>query len=422
MPDWTDKDMEQLFRSAAGQQEFEYKDAAWQQMEQLLDARKRRRRFIFWWWRGLGLLLFVAMLGLGIYHFVGAGREKPGLPAADALTGSAASHLPKESTNEIEHTDLGHETEKLQNTNNHRQAAPSGPALKEEATGSRFGVSARPGIPAPAGHTQADAATGILPPELDNRAKESVVADQKANAASGKVLLPGVLIPYLPMAELPVEFTVPELNPELPALSSQEHELDANKGFYLAVTAAGELTSIGPDDFAQLNSKFGLGLEYRFGSKLGIASGINYMRLDYRAGEGEYIPPKGFWTRKIAPQSTIGHCDILELPLSLNYHGELESGAGVSFSAGLSSLLIFRQRYYYQYDLADDDLIRKWKSNELKSYWLSLGSVSVGYDLPLSAKTRLNIAPYMQFPLTGIGHGNVQLYSAGIAARLGWKL
>ena len=224
------------------------------------------------------------------------------------------------------------------------------------------------------------------------------------------------------MAELPVEFTVPELNPELPALSSQEHELDANKGFYLAVTAAGELTSIGPDDFAQLNSKFGLGLEYRFGSKLGIASGINYMRLDYRAGEGEYIPPKGFWTRKIAPQSTIGHCDILELPLSLNYHGELESGAGVSFSAGLSSLLIFRQRYYYQYDLADDDLIRKWKSNELKSYWLSLGSVSVGYDLPLSAKTRLNIAPYMQFPLTGIGHGNVQLYSAGIAARLGWKL
>lgn len=410
--------MEQLFRKAAGKQEFEYNDAAWQQMEQLLDARRRRRRIFFWWWRGTGMLLFVAMLGLGIYHFAGEGTSD--VPhKTQGVSIPAAPYVPEEPPTSLGQNNTTNESEALQDARNHRQVAP---VSTDEEMVSQFRVSAISGMPGAASLTQQGLASGYLAPELDKRVSEPDALDQQSNAASEKVLLSGVLIPHLPMKALEIEASLPELNPEFPPHAGRNAVHDAVSGFYLALAAGGELNSIGPDDFSSLNAWFGLGLEYRINPKWGVASGINYMRLDYRAGEGEYLPPKGFWTRKIAPQSTIGHCNILELPLRLYYHTELESGAGFSLSAGLSSLLIFRQRYYYQYDLADDDLIRKWKSNQLKTYWLSLGSLSVGYDLPLNSKTRLEIAPYLQLPITGIGHGNVQLYGAGIAARLGWKL
>ena len=416
MPDWTDKDMEQLFRKAAGQQEFEYNDAAWQDMEHLLDVRKRRRRFFFWWWRVLGLLLLVGMTGLGIYLFSDGSGNKP-VASLSNQGADITARLPKD---KAAARDVA-EADNLQNTNR-LQDAPDEPVLKEEVNGSKFRVSATKGASDPVGQTQADHAAGTPTPEFSSRAKEPGEPDLKANAVSEKVHLSGFLLPVLPMRMLDAAPPVPALNAAFSVDTAQEDGQDGFKGMYLALVAGGELTSVGPDDFAQLNAKFGLGAEYRISASLGIATGVNYLRLDYRAGEGEYTPPKGFWTRKIAPQSTTGRCDILELPLSLNYHRQLKSGAGLRVSAGLSSLLMLRQRYYYQYDLPDDDLIRKWKSNELNSYWFSLGTLSLGYDVPVSTSTSISIVPYMQFPVKGIGHGNVRLYSAGIAASFGWRL
>jgi len=60
MSDWTPEDVDALFQEGSERHEFEYNEAAWGQMENLLERRDRRRRLI-WWMIGatLSLLLIV---------------------------------------------------------------------------------------------------------------------------------------------------------------------------------------------------------------------------------------------------------------------------------------------------------------------------------------------------------------------------
>ncbi len=414
MSEWKGKDIEQLFRNAAGQQEFEYNEAAWQQMEELLDARKRRRRFFLWWWRALGLLLLSAVMLLAVRQWI----EKPKLHNVAAVWKPLDEQpLPKEEKNANTTTETASGMPWHASGKN-SQDAPTETASKEEAAGTPSGE----GPLTRAKRTQASDYAGPVRLERLSRANEPDDVDWQTKVHFGRERLSGVLLPSLPMPLL-LNNAQPLLLPLPPLLpASEEPASNTDRELYLSLLAGGQLTSVGFHDFAQLNAQFGLELEYRLGTRLGLSIGGQYLRLDYRAGEGAYRPPKGFWTRKIAPQSTFGHCKVLEIPLNVNYHWQLNSGAAMRFSAGASSLMVFQQRYYYQYDLPDDDLIRKWKSKQFKSYWFSLATLSVGYELPLTAKTKLTVAPYLQLPLSGVGHGNVRLYAAGIAARFGWKL
>ena len=59
------------------------------------------------------------------------------------------------------------------------------------------------------------------------------------------------------------------------------------------------------------------------------------------------------------------------------------------------------------------DYVEVTKEDENK-HLVGVGRVSFGYQKVLSDKTTIQVAPYLQFPLTGIGAGRVNLYSSGL--------
>lgn len=143
--------------------------------------------------------------------------------------------------------------------------------------------------------------------------------------------------------------------------------------------------------------------------------------MNYVAGKGEYMPPYGFWTRRIAPESTRGLCNMLEIPVLLKYYPGGYSGKGFFVSAGASSYVFLMEEYWYEYAAEDPDLIRWWQTGKDQAHWFAFGQLAAGYQASLSKRWALQVEPYLQIPFSGVGHGQVEIYSLGINARLLWK-
>ena len=146
-------------------------------------------------------------------------------------------------------------------------------------------------------------------------------------------------------------------------------------------------------------------LGYRLSNKITISTGLNYISEYYKAEKEDYHPPRGFWTRMIAPTTTSARCRMLEMPITLSYNFT----ENFSFSAGASSTFIWQEKYYYHYVETDTDLVKNWMANWQNNHLISHFIFSLDYKYK-----QFSIAPYMLLPRRGIGHGNIELRATGV--------
>jgi len=428
MPDWTDKDTDKLFQDGAEQFDFEFNPAAWAQMEKKLDREKRRRLFWWWWPAGFGVIM------LAVIAFM---LNRKNLTPQDSLpvgkqSVHASGNLPKNSG----------ETASPQifpgnqpGTDGAIPKSADAPSLEEKGvlkmapagkSGQGAASSGKPLPTATDGQNKVktpDAPTPVPGPEnvgLSISENNISVILKRRDSLQQRSFLPTILIKEVLLGH-PVQpsLILPFANKNLLA---QNQEEDNGLALIAGIAAGFELSSAGLGDFSRLSWKLGANLEFRYRQRFGLGIGANFIRLNYDAGKGEYIPPKGFWTRKIPPIASRGICQALEIPLDFSYYAGGLKRSGIFASAGLKSYVMLAQQYYYSYDLPDPDLRRMWKTGKNSAYWFAIGQISVGYNKVFSKKTNLAIASYVQVPLSGIGHGNVELYSVGTQVRLGFRL
>ncbi|MCB0636129.1 MAG: hypothetical protein KDC54_05905, partial [Lewinella sp.] len=176
--------------------------------------------------------------------------------------------------------------------------------------------------------------------------------------------------------------------------------------------------SAGLDDFSKPSWRWGGQVSYRLGSVHALSLGAWYTKMYYEAGEGDYTPPKGFWTRRIAPTSTDATCKILEVPLIWQRAPRGYGRSGWQYEAGLVSYWLLAEYYHYDYDLTDDDLIRWWGAHGENHHLFAGGHLAIGHQWALGRHLGLGLQSFVQFPLGGIGHGKVHLYTAGIQLQM----
>jgi len=176
-------------------------------------------------------------------------------------------------------------------------------------------------------------------------------------------------------------------------------------------------------DFGGMGWKGGVQVQYQYGGRLSFGLGALLSRIEYTAGRGEYSPPKGFWTRKIAPRESLGKCTVLEVPVTLGWYPKGYVRSGWFAEGGLVSYLMLRERYYYFYDETDPDLVRMWQGRNENRHWFGIGQFSLGYQQVLfGGKQSLQWAPFVQVPLAGVGHGRVRLDNIGLNLRFNFHL
>ncbi|MCB0630819.1 MAG: hypothetical protein R2824_22410 [Saprospiraceae bacterium] len=435
------KKLDQLFQQGSEQYDFEYNPEAWQRMEALLDRDKRRRGLIWWW----GILLLLLLAGMSWWF----AREETNLNKEGvSIEKNKADHSGNDQVQDPgpviqeengEGNSIGKNKlessatkDKAETTTETAKKLPNPPAVKtdvrtEKSTKEKkIKTNSTPIAAQGVNEIGKDPEESIaksgqnVPPHINEEENEP---DKSGVAELEEIVLLPLPSP-LPYRLLIHQSTVADQLPEISyeTVSKKEIKTNPHNFFLIGLPMAVEVTVTDTEHPTKVDLKAGLQLEYFYQGRYSISLGANYVRKSYVAGEGAYKPPVGFWTRKIAPQSTTGYCRILEVPVLIGYYPTGMLRSGFFAKAGFTSFFMLKERYYFHYDLPDEDLVKKWYGTNEYRHWFAIGQVTAGYHLKLSHRASLQLAPYFQLPLTGLGHGKVKLWSLGMSAGFNYRV
>jgi len=186
--------------------------------------------------------------------------------------------------------------------------------------------------------------------------------------------------------------------------------------FSITVIGGPGLSTVKFKKFSQVGFQAGILLGYDLSKRLTIEAGVMTDKK-YYASDGEYLnTSKVYMPANSKIIAVDGNCRMLELPVNLQYAFSKNSKRSWFASAGLSSYLMKKEDYSYDYlylTTGNVATYRKTYLNQTKN-WLSVLQFSVGHTSKLGRFADLRVEPYYALPLKGIGYGELPLSSIGI--------
>ena len=177
---------------------------------------------------------------------------------------------------------------------------------------------------------------------------------------------------------------------------------------------APDFSLVGSSEVSKPGTSLSILLEFQLNRRWSINSGITYSKKIYTADGEDYHPPKGFWDYGFVPDMTDGYCDVIDIPLNIRYYFKPEKINRLFASTGLSTYLMLTEDYYYQYENNDQQhLVQSWSGKNENQHYFAIYNLSVGYQRAIGKQWFLEIEPFIKLPLTGIGFGDVDLWSTG---------
>lgn len=409
MPELDDDKTDKLFQVGASRYDFDYNPTAWDQMEKMLDADELRRQRLKWLLLAGGVLflLLIAWLALADDRLADEGEISPEKVAVLSTTEPA--------------------TEAVALNNN--QSVPTG---KSEGAGNKVAVNTALDGPAstPAGNNATAGKAPLVPARPPVR-QAVVTPEDKGmltlgenpevqDAASGTLPPQFPAVPVRAVPPLTVKFLeeVPHnrrqreivVVPDTSAVFGAKGPLPGfavglSAGFASGKTQTGSLT--------RPRLRLGGRIEYRLNNRLSVGTGAFLTKVDYKSKGKEYKTGEDFWQYDILPTRVNADCDILEIPLSLTWFPHGSSRSGVYFGAGLTSYFMLTEKFKFTYDVPDEELLKGWREDNTNQHLMGMGQFSVGFQRVTGKRSAVQIESFLQLPLTGIGHGKVNLLTVG---------
>ena len=184
--------------------------------------------------------------------------------------------------------------------------------------------------------------------------------------------------------------------------------------FELSALVAADFSTVRFKSIDKISSAFGVGLSYGISKKLSIATGFVISRKLYTADSTDYENAPAWGNPIYKLQNINANCLVYEVPLNIQYQFRQNKKNSWVAIGGLSTYFMKNEVYDYNfiwyaqtrkisYTIAD-------KNNQL----LSVLNLAIGYRRQFSNKLSYQLTPFLKIPLTGIGEGKVALYSAGL--------
>jgi len=165
--------------------------------------------------------------------------------------------------------------------------------------------------------------------------------------------------------------------------------------------------SLGRVDDSGFN--FGLNLEYHLTSKFSLSSGFVYAKKIYYADQNiESYNRNPNWVLDRVDAT----CDVIDIPINLNYYIAGRERSGFLLSAGLSTYFMLTEDYDILYEQPSTE--RRWSIRNENNHFLGIFNASIGYKKILSPTLSLQAEPFVKIPLQGIGEGEIDLFTSGL--------
>ncbi len=446
------EDFDSKIKKAADHHHPSYNETAWKKMEDLLDKhlpqkRDNRRRYIFF-------ILFPLLMTGGVWLLLSKPwRDKETLaqqeqsktstistaPAANATAGKT---IPVSDNNQQTTTAVippaSGTADPVDNTKESPQLAgadkfattPNGDAKEQMETTIASPSARKKKVTAgqPSAPGAANNATSIrdkaqtteesivsLPKSTDIKPADTKPEEKKTITAADPITdnnKPAT-------ATVTNDAVVTDKKDAIPAVSNtrkNNKESKKNNSFSLSLSAGPDISSVGADRPGRTKLLAGVGVGYTIKDRFTIRTGFYSARKIYSASKEDYkpaaVPPNYLYLDNIAAD-----CKVYEIPLSLTYHFGRSPRHNFFASAGLSSYLMKKEVYDYQYKYPGNPPVTYSHTYSFKNennHFFSVLGISAGYQRNLSKVVSIMAEPYVKVPLGGVGNGNVKLNSAGL--------
>lgn len=172
---------------------------------------------------------------------------------------------------------------------------------------------------------------------------------------------------------------------------------------------------------SQRSLQYGLGIGYDISPEVAIQAGVFISRKKYVAGPRDYTAKAGSYLSMVDIRRVEANCLVYEIPLSIKYNAYRRAGFNIFASSGISSYIMKREDYRYEYlrNYAVNYSNWTYKGNR---HLFSVLNFSAGVEKKGRKGFSVLAAPVISIPLKGVGEGKVKLYSTALQLSLKYTL
>lgn len=395
----SDEELDDLFRRSAEGYEPPFDPEAWKAMDRRLGGKAGMGVGLRRWLPVLllGLLLGVVTIWKLTERSASLIKQQPGTAIKEKALITPPTELPGQ----------GHAGARIASPESRLPASPR-PFTPAAPASPQRSISAAPG-PASPKATLAEPLKSTSPviaalaPTIEKYSLESSAAP--------------LVIKYKPAATTPDSTTQPA--------EVEQDELPREKVFLrnitLALVVAPDITTVRFKNADAVSMNTGLLVSLPLTKRLSLVTGAVNATKRYNTNAREYEPYAGFWDGRHTPDAILAKCQVLDIPLNLQYMVLARGKHAVSVQAGLSSYLMLNEKYTYRYG-GPRPYTRDLEVKNENRHWFGVQNLSVGYTHQLSPAFSVGAEPFAKIPLADIGAGRVKLTSAGILFKAGYTL
>ncbi len=212
--------------------------------------------------------------------------------------------------------------------------------------------------------------------------------------------------------------TVPASNPQAVSASASKDSIAKKQNYKqrwsINLLMNPEYSGTKEFDFYKLGFNVGLLGEYYFSPRFSLVAGAIYAKKIYSADGYDYTPAHNYWPKHAVPATVHATCGIIEIPVNIRYKFVKKQSYALFVSTGLSSYLMLKENYNYQYAVNTPGELTSTQVVNKNRYFFSIYNLSVGIEKYINNNWSVQAEPYIQLPFSGVGEGKIKLISTGM--------
>ncbi|QJB40952.1 hypothetical protein HF324_25165 [Chitinophaga oryzae] len=405
------EDFENSIRNKLNEADHPFDPQAWEKMEALLDGDKGRKPVLIWWWAAAAILL----LALGVWWFM---PDTGSTKQQQQITG--AQHFPGENLPE---KNSGRLPEKKENQEKTPEKYQQLPVAVPAVTNQQPGTAGKEALVIPSYTIAANNDSGTLRLQGSETNPPALSQQRPVLPLSGETIVNNIndytkidsnnLNDY-------TKIDTPAVKEDYQTVSValKDSTLTAvtrkTKKWYAGLVFGPDLTVAPSFKYGNIGFNAGVLVHYYFNRNLFVTTGAVYSKKIYGASPNDYRTGS-----TSTPYGTLekvnADCDVLDVPINMNYTFLSVKKNKVSATLGFSNYFMLKEKYRYLYEYGPPK--ERTVTNENQHY-LSIINAGILYQRPSGRGLLLGVQPYVKIPLNGVGYGQVKLYSAGMTVHL----
>ena len=410
-----ENDIDQLFRQGLNEPEIPFNELDWEKMERKLDAQEPKKLIPLWVYTASGI---AAVLAVFLTWIIFSPEPSKQIKNNQSLTKTHSKDQPAKQKPLINQvlpdlkdtviSDQQLAVAPLRFVSPSGTATPIKKAIDELFSPAVSGSKIQEPVVKPAGvnkTTVDESIAKVVPGAVkENKGQmalknesDSAALIRKANALANSKDV------YGRVEQQEIESSVRKKMES--ALTQKQHDL------ILSALAAPDISTVKSSKPSKISTNLGMTATYAFTQKISVTSGAVYSKKYYNYGNSGDNPSGNTW-------EVDADCNVLDIPLNVNYKILHKKKLSVSVNTGLSSYFMLKEKYQYTVGQPGAEKVTNVEFDNQNQHIFGIANVSVSFDHQISDNVSVGVQPFAKLPLTGIGNNNANLKSAGVSFSL----